>query len=561
VRDLALKPSRQWSLGPIVWRRPGHGAIVVFALFAVLYMALPSNTIGVLHDSAGLLLSLDGSDILLHPNHLLFQPVLGALTGPFAIDGDPASRIDAYRVIAAAAGAGALALGYLILTARFAAPPTIAGLAAACSGLSFGPWFYSISVEIYVFPLLLSTAAAFVLLTPKPTAGRVLLAAALHSGAVLMHQSAILLAPMALLILLVRHPGPRRARLTRLALYGTTGAVLVGGAYGLAMAAGAGVASAADARRWMLGYASSGEFWQSDIRIAALAPAVGWARAVIGGHFALGLAPVAEVVDRLTTHSDITDDRYMVRRLAPALLWTLAATTLAWAALAAVVAGRALAAGLRHRPGDLLVLVAWLAPFAVFFSIYDSHNRDFWITQTFVAWLAVGLGAAAVPARRAAAAALAALALGLAAINGVGSVLPAHAAGNDYYREKATRLTADLGPHDTLVLADGWPWRHHVDLVADVAVVELDDFRGPGGPARLAGVLSERARAGRIRLWPEVTGLLDAGRGTAPASLVPLLAVLERPGCRRRTAAVFDGPGSAALTCAAWDTAALGPPR
>ncbi|MEQ8966821.1 MAG: hypothetical protein RID91_13415 [Azospirillaceae bacterium] len=508
---------------------------------------MPSQALSVLHDSAGLLISLDRPDFLFHPNHLLFQPILSLATEPFATPGESLSRLPAFRFYAALAGAGTLALGYLWLTTRLAVPARIAGLAVAGAALSFGIWFYSISVEIYIFPLFLMTAAVVVVSDPAAGRRRVALAAGLHALAVLFHQFAILLAPAILVLLLDPRRGDRGDRIAALGLYAGIGAAIVGGAYAAVIALSPGLGDPAAVRAWILGYAGESRFWESDVRISALAPLVGWARAVIGGHFAFVLPGVTEAAERLTTHSDVTDDRFLVRGMAPAMAYGLTILTLAWGVLAAAIGVPALVAGLRRRRRAMAVAAAWLLPFAAFFAIYESHNRDFWIVQTFVAWMILAIGVAARPPRRAVAG-LGALVLGLALINGLGSVLPARSPANDYYRQMAERLTADLGPGDAVVLAHHWPWRHHVALATEARILTLDRFDGPDGAPALTERLPPAGSDARVRLWP---GVLAGETGTSrvAAGRPALLDVLIRPDCVVRNGPAFAGRRAATLVC------------
>jgi len=527
--------------------RRAFAVFAVFAVFGVLYAAVPSQALSVLHDSAGLLVSLDRPGFLFHPNHLLFQPVLSLATEPFATPGEPLSRLPAFRFYAALAGAGTLAAGYLLLTARLAVPARIAGLAVAGAGLSFGIWFYSISVEIYVFPLFLMTAAVVAVSDPAAGRGRLAVAAGLHALAVLFHQFAILLAPAILVLLLDPRRGDRGERIAALVLYAGIGAAIVGGAYAAVIALAPEIGSPAAAKAWILGYAGESRFWESDIRISALAPLVGWARAVIGGHFAFVLPGVTEAAERLTTHSDVTDDRFLVRDMAPAVAYGLAILTVAWSVLAAAVGVPALVAGLRRRRRAMAVAAAWLLPFAAFFAIYESHNRDFWIVQTFVAWMILAIGVAARPAPRAVAG-LAALVVGLALINGLGSVLPARSPANDYYRQMAERLTADLGPGDAVVLAHHWPWRHHVALATEARILTLDRFDGSDGAQALTERLPPAGSDARVRLWPGVLARHAGTMQTADRGS-DLLDVLIRPGCAMRDGPAFAGRRATTLVC------------
>jgi hypothetical protein len=236
------------------------------------------------------------------------------------------------------------------------------------------------------------------------------------------------------------------------------GIAIVGGTY-LAIAVATGHAgSTTGFWTWLLGYGTQAKYWSPLGPKAVLLAGVGLGRAVIGGHFVFAIPALQERMEILFPGNSLDDEAYLVRGYAGGAAETLLGLSVLWiiaaaACLALAVAGAAHL--VRHsRWAPLLPLLAWLVPYALFFTAWDATNVDFWVPQVLLGWMLLAIGLVAGYAARQAASVLAALATGLLVLNGLGSIVPARDPRNDYYRTKV-----ESG-------SDGaeWPARHRGPL-------------------------------------------------------------------------------------------------
>ena len=131
---------------------------------------------------------------LYHPHHLAYSALARAwlnLLGAVGLGGDPLPRVEALNALF---GGVAIGLVWALLRHRARVAPGVALAATAGAATSFGVWFYSVSVEVYVPPLTLLLATLLILTTPRPTLPAMAAVGVLNGLAVLAHQSNVLFA-------------------------------------------------------------------------------------------------------------------------------------------------------------------------------------------------------------------------------------------------------------------------------------------------------------------------------------------------------------------------------
>jgi hypothetical protein len=389
--------------------------------------------------------------------------------------------------------------------------------ATACGVLAFsyGYWWYSVEVEVYILStllLILTLAAAWhAALAPAPR--RFAVCGAANGLAVLGHNTNVLFAAVALAALVFAWRAlPRREALRCGLAYVAAAIATVLPLYLLAFAA-AGLESPRQIADWLTGYARQGT-WGHLTAANAPKAIVGAGRALIGGHFALSLESIAGVAGRMPGMA-LREKLYLVRGYSPAL-----AAVLLVASCIAVLGMLVLAAAWLRRPAlgrgerTLAALcLVWLAVYTPFFFWWDPSNIEFWIAV----WVPLSI-LLALPLARSAGLGpsvwppvAATVVAALFAVNLLGSVLPQRDAARDYWRTRVAWYEQHAAPADT-VLATGYVWSNYLSYYTGAAVVNAHEAFLRHGDDRDAAVDELRRRlegtSGRVlvsseALWPE----------------------------------------------------------
>jgi hypothetical protein len=399
-------------------------------------------------------------------------------------DGGPLGPVQVMNALLGAAG-----VGVLWVLMRAAVPGRLAAC-AACGmvAFSFGYWGYAEDAELYTlnaFLLILLFAAAYRAAT-APTWRNFALMGAANGAAVLGHNTAALWVVVALVVLARARSDMRSGELVRCAAaYGAGVVAIVAPAYALAIPA-VGLYAPREYFDWLTGYAQSGDYgrWRASTPMRAL---LGSGRAFIGGHFALSLEPIHRFIQNHFAEKSLRKEFYLVRdvgRVKAYLLLTLSGV------VAIMLA--ALAAGWLRRPALgreawalALVSIAWLLPYALFFSWWEPENVKFWISSWIpvCVLLALPLSSAAASARWRVIAPYA-VGAGLAAlfvVNLVGSVLPYRAKADDYWRVRAAWYEKHTRPGD-IVFANDYIYVEYLNYFGHGKAYDLrNDIIGAAG--------------------------------------------------------------------------------
>jgi hypothetical protein len=512
--------------------RPILQASIVASFFLAFYLATLSRNLALAHDSVYYLHAIETGIDLFHPHHLFYAPLARAwLLGLrlFAPQVNPTLAVDALNSVAGALGA---AVSFLLLRRRFGLSVAAAFVGTALAGLSFGYWFYSVCIEVYLIPLSFLLLTLHVLSGGPFTGRRAAAVACLHALAVVFHQVHVLFGSVVVAAWAWTARRDFSGALRGAAAYLALVIPLVVIPYVLVMAVPLRLHSAGEGWLWLTTYARQSEFWSPLALSTAVKAGVGALRAVFGMHFAFAVPAVRQVIGRVFPGQLSVDEMYLVRPMAPAtgvVLLCLAVAVLAGTALGWLGGWR------RKEPLDetaartLLLLGVWIATYAVFFFFWVPFNPEFWIPQVTAGWLAF---AGVLLAPRAGATSRSTwlwlasyLALGLLVVNGLGTIRWTAAADRDYYSVQTAPLSHLSREGDLVVFGRKWileGYLRRLSPAEGIGILESRKTSG-GGEAfedslemRVHGAL---ARGGRVwvsreavELEPPVTASL--GRDT-----------------------------------------------
>ncbi len=521
--------------------------IVPFLLIFALYLATLSNNFSLTHDSIEFLLRLRAGDAGFHANHLFYLPFLSSVVQASA--GLGASVHYVVEATGALAGTLTLLAGYLTLTRRFGVQRWNAVAAMAAAGLTYGIWYYSVAIEIYIYPLMFLSWAFFALTAPGLTWRGIAAAAILQSAAILFHQTAVLFSIVPLIVLLTPRSddlGMTRP-LGRLMLYGAVGSVIVCASYWSVAAALGRAGSIDEFIQWFLGYGASTQYWSpASIKALALA-ATGLGRALIGGHFLFGIPLLRGPLESAFSGKSLEDETFLVRGVPDWAGYALLAVAVIAGILMLILAVRAISTLARGRTASprrgLILLLAWLVPYTAFFIAWDAANVDFWVLQGFVAILLVAaLSETRDAADRRPARYFGSLAAALFVLNGVGSVVLAGDPENDFYRAHLRPVQEHVGANDFLLIGDSWPTGNHLRLHSKAEFEAVSDVYRERSVEDLAAMLQRRLVSGqRVFLAEDLFAIATATSEFHGKRYAAYLAALEARFCA--TEDVATGPG------------------
>ena len=467
--------------------------IGIFIGFTLLYLATLSQNLSIAHDSIAYLHSITDANPKFHANHLFYEH-FGVLISQI---GSPWFNTQQLLGIASAVAGGFVTQTiYSMLRENFKVNAYISLCALGIIGFSYGIWYYSIAVEIYIFQLALLMLCFKLLLSEKAGFSTFVTCAFIHSAATLLHESSVLFGavPLAAICYLPRRNWVEKFRI--LIVYLALCAFIVGGSYLLAAHTIGKLDSIEEFLIWVTGNGSQEE-WSGFSVHSILLAIVGSARTMVSFSFLLSISEMQNALSAWFPANDLTDETFLVRNLQSwfAVLLAVAVVVLSGilALLAMVSAFRLIKTGVTY---PLILALSWLVPTTVFFISFNPSNVDFWI-PVFV--LGIILIAAGQIHRSTFCNRLFALAAVLVFIaNFTGVIRPATDSSNDYNRQLISHYAATLSQDDILLIADDWPIAEHLNY--------YDRFEYFNVAERFASGFSASATVEELRNFSENKG-------------------------------------------------------
>ena len=454
---------------------------IPFVFFFILYLFLLSQNLSITHDSIEYIQLISSQDIYFHPNHLIYQPALLLLVTTLS----KVTGIVDIQLVTESVGAffGALAIqaGYLIMTKRLCIEANYVWAGIAAIGFSFGIWYYSIAIEVYIFSLCF-IAWAFYFLSSEQMSYRLVMAAAiLQSLAIIFHQAAVLFSFVPLVALLTIKGISLSQKIKFLGLYIAIGTIIVTAAY-IGVAIVEGQADSVDGFiSWFFGVGGSDRYWNELTPKTILLAAVGFGRALIGAHFMFGIPQIKELFQSFFPGNTLEDEIFFAQETSQVIVYLLAALSIVVIFLIVFMVLRALInfinGNYRSPLRGVILLLFWMIPFTLFFIAWDPSNADLWVIQVFVFWILITtLLNNSKNKKTSNFISLATCGVFLLIINGLGSVLPANDPELDLNRVTVKQLKKHVGPQDQLIIGDGWPLLGHIDYHSEIHVIAMSDI-------------------------------------------------------------------------------------
>jgi hypothetical protein len=458
------RPSPEARFSESVGKQPTDwgGFLWLSAFTLLLYVLTQCDALSPAHDSV-LYLRMIETGRYFHPHHLLYNAAAAVwlVSWKEALPG-----ADAVMLISWMNGVfGALSIGvvFLLLRHRAMLDRVQAVLGALLPAASFGVWFYSVTIEVYI-PALMFLLAAFYLLTDtRKTTGSLTAAGLMHGCAMLFHQVHILFAVPAMFVLLraifAAKERVERLRLLRAGIGYVIACMLVTVVPYLVIGAGAlGHSTPREFMAWLLGYAMEGKYWHALGVMTIVHVSIGFVRSIIGGDFFFAIDAMLDLIQWALPTKWMADQRFAVRNMPAWMAWTLVGAFALFVGAMLVQLVRLIRRYERPAPelaGHLMVTVVFFVTYSLFFVFWEPSNVEFWIPQSVIFWFAFVMlfyrkefGVSRRNKNR-----VVAVLVGLLfVINGAGSIFWLMPKENDYYAMQASALAEVAGENGVVVV-------------------------------------------------------------------------------------------------------------
>lgn len=477
---------------------PFFAGVVWFSVFL-------SHNLSVAHDSMRFLLRTVGGE-LWHANHLFTLPVMSVFVNAGEFLNLPLSPLELATIPNILGGAAMLQLVYLYLRRRLGMSYRDSLLGSLLPAVSFGTWYYSASIEAYAVPICLLLLCIYLLADDRRTEKTFWLVAVVHSAAALFHQFAVLLGPLVVYAMWTAPVIANRRKGIVFVTYVAITAFLVGGTY---IAVGLGTHdfnTVAEFLTWLLGNAGAdgasqfvGSFELKTLMMAF----VGFARSLIGGHFAFAVPELDGLLSKVFGAASLDDERFLVQSLSPMMARVLLALSLLWGLTLLFALFRSVSSFREALNSQAIVMLLWvLLPLTLLFMFYFGHNVELWLMQSVCFWMIVGWALS----RARATGLLVTLLVGLLLINVLGSMQFVRSSDYDFHQWRLQPIVEASDADDLIVVGDWWPTESFVQYFAGTDPLVLSrSYQDKVAVEVLIGQVTEQlATGGRVFIYDDI---------------------------------------------------------
>jgi len=456
--------------------------LMYFGVLALYGLTLSAN-LTVAMDAPFFLLNIVQDEPAFNPHHLLYEPVAWLFLKAVTAVLGPVDPLKVVSFIGAIFGAGCVAAVFAVFHRRGQMKLSSAALCALPVAFSFGLWYYSVTVEVYVIGIFFMLMA-FLVLTAEQISTRGWFLVGVFAGAAVLSHQVFPLFGAVILVRLWMIDDTWSAKLTAAWVCIAPAALIVLVPYVLVMTVSDTVPDG-QALQWLLGYAATNpEFVHVVGPESILKAAMGFSRSIFGGFFLFAVPELNALVSSLPGET-VADDAFLAAAAGPFSARVIALLTLVFAALVLFL----IVLSVRRwreleRPQRLPTILAlvWLFTFAAFFVVWQPHNPELWIAQTVCFWMALFIplgdrvGMRPIREVRPARVVMAVAAL-LLAITWFGSIRFTQTIERDYYRWRLAPIEQQAQPGDLALVAAPWPARHVVELFTGITAIDVNGLR------------------------------------------------------------------------------------
>jgi len=431
----------------------------VYIIFFLVYLLSLTSNFSAAHDSIDYLIGFEQVEDLLQPHHLLYHVTTYAIFKFLKLILPFVANHYLIEVVNAFWGAGAVLMVNLFLRKRFHLKPITAFLGTCLPAFSFGIWFYSANIEVYMPSLFFMLLILYKLTGDTFNSKTMTIVILLHALAILFHQVNIIFTPV--ILWKIWQKRKEIPVLKSLLLYSLCGGGLVIATYFII---GWGVLGHHDPKEfttWIRGYTTQTSYWfPLSIKTAGNA-AVGFGHALIGAHFVFRVAFIENYLNSKFFYHSLSDETFLVRNIshAQALFLLILSGILFLLILISFIKTIRFAKKIyTDRKQVVTPLIFTFLIYSAFFFFWMPENLEFWFLQLVLFWIIIMAGITSTPTTGKLKNNLwiAAMALILITINYLGSIRWLQNIDNDYFFAKIKTAKEQANAKDLVILKDPW---------------------------------------------------------------------------------------------------------
>lgn len=378
------------------------GAVIVWVTSFVFFLLTLVNNFSASHDSINYLYHITKGEHLFHQHHLLYHFLankwLGFWGNFFECEGVSAHlRLasmgeggllycrEHYLVESFTAfwGSCVLTIVYLFFRNRFFLTRSACLLGTAVIAFSYGTWFYSTNVEVYMPPIFFILWCLYILTSKDFGRSDIWKIAVLHSIAILFHQVNVLFVVVVLSVII------SHKIYSSVFKYGLIGLLITGGVYFIVGWFVEGHNNINDLVHWMRGYTAGHDYWKPLSLRTPIDVLTGFGHAFIGGHFIFQLPLLKSQLQNSFQSHGLRDEIFLSANISSVTAWVLLIASVILVVILLVLSIKFIAKirTMKLHYYAITPLITCIITYSLFFCFWMPEILEFWILQMILVWI------------------------------------------------------------------------------------------------------------------------------------------------------------------------------
>ena len=361
-------------------------AMLLFGVFVLLYSAFLADITSMSFDSLPYTYEIENNEVIFHPHHLfyhVFALLWYKMLLLFGFGGSSFEKIASLNIFF---GAGGISVIFLMLQQNFKLPILRAALYASITGVSFGYWYFTESVEVYIIPLFFVLLALKFFFDEKPV-----VYVALAAGvAVLFHQVHCLFG-LAIIITLFFSDYDRQNKLRNITIFAGAYALIIIIPYA-AVLWHLELGSIDDITYWLTLYHHEVNTWVEPHDKSIIKAGIGFFNSLLSPNGFFQIEVVTDWLVQLFPHLNMNDDKYLLRNYSHFTSSIYLSAVIVFGTIYLyLLGGTFLAIKKITIDKKAWLLIIFLIIYSIFFTFWDPTNPEFWIPQATLLWILIAI--------------------------------------------------------------------------------------------------------------------------------------------------------------------------
>lgn len=414
-----------------------------FVAYFIIFLLSISENISISHDSIFYVLGAQNNDWLFHPHHLLYH-VFTQIIVNFAQWTGLSNDIP-FMMSAASSFFGALMMAYIIkiFIELFDLTKALAIAASGVIAFSYGVWYYSACVEVYIIPLFFVVISYYTFFKDE---GKHYYVGFYAGMATLFHQMYVFLFVIYIIAYLFK-----KDSFKNILKFAAAFSIVVGVAYISVLLFDYKVKSIDEAIKQLTLYAHEmPEMWSSFGVSIIFNDLIGLGRSIFSIHYLYSFDAVQNFIIQKFPHNSFNEEIFLVRNISAFMqifLSVLLALLIGFFFRFLFVSVKNMIRKKEHSLYKVWYL-SFLVIFGLFFTFWSSNNPEFWIsiyTMTIISFVRF------VDKSKKELVALSIMFVILMTYNYFSTIQFAKHIDNDYYLERINSIGSQVSPDDILI--------------------------------------------------------------------------------------------------------------